>query len=64
MSRSKIRDFSFKKHEEKIAVISISDIDKESPKLFNNSKYIPNMTCYSKVLNALHEKENNSVEEE
>jgi len=36
MSRTGIEVFSRQEHMEKIAVISISDIDKESPYIFNN----------------------------
>ena len=36
MSRAKALEFSFGAHEERIAVVSISDMDKESPELFNN----------------------------
>jgi len=36
MSRTRAIEFSFGAHSERIAVISISDVDKESPELFNN----------------------------
>ena len=36
MSRTKMREFSFHAHDEKIAVISISDVDKTNPELHNN----------------------------
>lgn len=36
LSRTNMIDFSFHVHKERIAVISISDIDKGSPEVFNN----------------------------
>jgi predicted protein tyrosine phosphatase len=36
MSRTKIKAFSFKAHDEKVAVISISDMDKEAPILLRD----------------------------